>query len=198
MKKLPCRDCGAMILPTTAESTGGLCMACKQGIRAQLDQSRKFYESQKRYDPHRALWTSLVKRSSEEPTLSRWSTDERIYFCVSLLEGEIYNGGFDQFFTNSSGDYYHYARDGLIALKAVNSHSLLVQAAKMVFNGTEPPKDRTARLELLLQWADDPERHGALEQLDRQFWADPDNLADLLIRFANEKGLVTPFLDPPE
>ena len=31
VKKLPCTRCGAMILPRTAEQTGGLCMPCKQG-----------------------------------------------------------------------------------------------------------------------------------------------------------------------
>ena len=31
--RIPCNKCGSEILPTTAEATGGICMACKQGIR---------------------------------------------------------------------------------------------------------------------------------------------------------------------
>lgn len=31
--RVPCKSCGAEILPVTAEATGGICMACKQGIR---------------------------------------------------------------------------------------------------------------------------------------------------------------------
>ena len=31
--RIPCNTCGAEILPATAEATGGVCMACKQGIR---------------------------------------------------------------------------------------------------------------------------------------------------------------------
>jgi hypothetical protein len=196
MQKLPCRECGAMILPSTAESTGGLCMACKQGIKAQMDQSRKYYESLKQYDPHRELWVSLVNRSSDDSTLSKWSDDERTYFCVCLLEGEVYNGGFDQFFHNSSGDHYAFALAGLIELDATTSRRLLEQAAWVAFNGAQPPKDWQERKNLLLKF-DNDKRQGALDLLDKEFWDDTDRLGNLLTEFAEAKGLVQPFLNPP-
>jgi len=40
MSKSPCTKCGVMILTTTAEKTGGLCMPCKNGIRESLEESR--------------------------------------------------------------------------------------------------------------------------------------------------------------
>lgn len=53
--KIPCTACGAFILLTTAHATGGVCMACKQGIRARLkvkkspgpkpSESRRYYYS---------------------------------------------------------------------------------------------------------------------------------------------------------
>lgn len=171
-------------------------MACKQGIRAQMEQSRKYYEKLKQYDPCRALWESLVKRSCDDRSLSRWSDDERTYFCVCLLEGEVYNGGFDQFFTNSSGDYYAEALNGLAQLNATNSHRLLDQAAWVAFKGIQPPKDRQERQSLFFKFENDKQQ-AALDRLDRQFWDDPDHLGDLLNAFAKEKGLIEPFLDPP-
>jgi len=30
--KIPCKECSALILPSTGERTGGLCMPCKNGI----------------------------------------------------------------------------------------------------------------------------------------------------------------------
>lgn len=33
MSKVPCKRCGAMILPETAERTDGQCMPCKKGLR---------------------------------------------------------------------------------------------------------------------------------------------------------------------
>lgn len=70
MEKIPCKDCGALILPVTAENTGGICMACKQGIRADIEKSRAYYASLREYDPVQELWKSLVKKSSNEPNLS--------------------------------------------------------------------------------------------------------------------------------
>ena len=40
MSKSPCSKCGVMILTTTAEKTGGLCMPCKNGTRESLEESR--------------------------------------------------------------------------------------------------------------------------------------------------------------
>lgn len=37
MKKIPCEDCGALILPITAQNTGGLCMPCKKARRLRED-----------------------------------------------------------------------------------------------------------------------------------------------------------------
>jgi Domain of unknown function (DUF4375) len=185
-----------MILPSTAESTGGLCMPCKQGIRAQMEQSRKYHESLKQYNPYRELWLSLVKRSTDDRTLSKWSDDERTYFCVRLLEGEVYNGGFDQFFTNSSGEYYKVALNGLDQLNATNSHRLLEQAAWVAFKGMPPPKDRRERQSLIFKFEDDKQQ-AALDRLDKLFWDDPDHLGELLSEFAKVKGLIEPFLTPP-
>ena len=86
-----------MILPATAESTGGICMACKQGIRNDITAARVFHAKMKAYDPYRELWKSLVDRSSKDVRLAGWSSPEKAYFSVCLLEGEIYNGGFDQY-----------------------------------------------------------------------------------------------------
>lgn len=63
--KIPCKECKELILPTTAKKTGGICMACKQGIRESIEQSKKNYRRLKEYDPYRELWLYLVKKNSE-------------------------------------------------------------------------------------------------------------------------------------
>jgi hypothetical protein len=46
--RIPCDKCGAEILPTTAVATGGICMACKQGIRrGKVDRHGRSIEEQK-------------------------------------------------------------------------------------------------------------------------------------------------------
>lgn len=205
MEKIPCNECGALILPATAESTGGICMACKQGIRKSMDASRAYYESLKVYDPTRELWNSLVKRSSLDASLANLSPHEQRYFAVLLLEGEVYNGGFDQFFSNSSGDYYYIAVDGLAELGALSSLKFAREAADAIFGKRGPPVDRAERLRIMngktRQLSEVLTRYrqsSRLERLDEQFWEDPDQLADRLSAYAEQHGLIAPFMEGPK
>ena len=83
MEKIPCDECGALILPATAEETGGVCMACKRGIRQNIEASKEFYRKQKEYDPFRALWLSLVARVHDGADgFEGLSEDEKIYRAI--------------------------------------------------------------------------------------------------------------------
>lgn len=204
MSKIPCDKCGALILPATAEATGGMCMACKQGIREGMEASRAYYQKLKEYDPFRELWVSLVKRSTDNRELAGWSIEEKIYFSVCLMEGEVYNGGFDQYFTNSSGDYYAFALDGLEKMEAANSARILKEAARTMFGTDCPPDSQSERWRIMnsnvRRLAELVTRHHRSAQLDRlskDFYGDPDHLADRLTAFAEEHGLVAPFLKNP-
>lgn len=201
VSKIPCNECGALILPTTAESTGGVCMACKQGIRKSMEASRAYYARLKEYDPYRELWKSLVSRSSKDWSLGDLTRDERLYFAVGVLKGEVYNGGFDQFFWNSSGNFYQMALEGLEEIGATSSLDLTREAARTVFGRLDPPVDQEKRWRVLkskayrvLEFLTGNRKRSSLEALDKQFWSDPDNLNERLITYANERGLVTPFL----
>lgn len=204
MSKIPCDTCGALILPATAEKTGGICMACKQGIRESIEASRAYYQKMKEYDPFRELWVSLVKRSSDNPKLDAWSTEEKMYFSVCLMEGEIYNGGFDQYFTNSSGDYYRLALDGLEQMEATYSARLLKEAARAMFGTDYPPDSQSERWRVtnskvrrLTELVTRHHRSAQLERLDKRFYEDPDKLLDRLTVYAEVNGLVAPFLRSP-
>lgn len=39
--RIPCPKCGALILPTTATATGGVCMPCHKGIRQDIEAARQ-------------------------------------------------------------------------------------------------------------------------------------------------------------
>lgn len=192
--KIPCTQCGALILPATATKTGGLCMACKQGIRSQIEKSKKFYEESKKYDPYRELWASLVSRvHHSKDGVSDLTDDERLYYSVGLLDGEVYNGGFDQYFTNSSGDTYKYAIDGLLALRADESLNLLLRAKEVLFDDKEPHLDCEARRDYLRK-TEKEYTAKLLDELDKLYYKDPDGLGEKLNKFVDEKGLLKPFL----
>ena len=96
-------------------------MPCKTGTRETIEAGkRRILEERESEltDPLRRLWHDLVQRVHDTTDgFAALSETEKQYFAVSLLDGEIYNGGFDQFFFNHSGAYYRLLglRDGYIS-----------------------------------------------------------------------------------
>jgi hypothetical protein len=104
IERVPCAECGALILPSTAEETGGLCMPCKGGYRKDIEEGRRRIEEEKkrRDSPGDRFWRSLVDRVHRTPEGYGGLTEaEQVDFAVCVLEGEVYNGGFEQYFFNS-------------------------------------------------------------------------------------------------
>lgn len=196
--KIPCKNCNELILLTTAKKTGGVCMACKQGIRESIEHSKEFYRKQKEYDPYRELWISLVKKE-EENGFNSFTEEEKIYVSINVFDEEVYNGGIEQFFSNSSGELYSEVMKGLTLLNAKHSLLLLKQATKILFGEVEPPKDRVQRWEAMRQYPEDnvvkPEWYIELEKIDKKYWEDPDGLAVLLTDYAKNTGLIQPFIN---
>lgn len=114
------------------------------------------------------------------------SIHEKQYFAVSLLAGEIYNGGFDQYFHNSSGDYYNDAEQGLARMGKGNLVHLLQAAGKVAFGHARVPFNEEDR------WSEfKPQgESSALDLLDSQFAIHLEYLYQALERFALAEGLV--------
>jgi len=200
--RVPCKECGAEILPATAEATGGVCMACKQGIREGIERSKEYYKEQRKYSPARALWSSLVDRvHNTSEGFEGLSDDEKTYYAVGVLDGEVYNGGMHQFFWNSSGGVYESVVDGLLELKAHQALRLVTTAAGLLFDG-EVPRDRETRCNTIKEYPDDssapmPDWADKIEEISSAYCDDPDGIGDRLDAFAKEKGLIEPFEKPP-
>jgi hypothetical protein len=180
-----CTECGATMLAVTATRTGGLCMACKQGIRKSIEASKLYYEKERQPDPFKDYWIALVHRVHDTPDgFYRLPAQEQTYYSVCLLDREVYNGGMHQFFFNSSGDHYAEALRGLEELGAMRSHALLLAVCREFFPGGEPPRDTAARRAIL------PKPSHALDDIEREFCADPDNLGNRLRTYALDHQLV--------
>ncbi|PQJ37249.1 hypothetical protein BTO00_23470 [Vibrio campbellii] len=188
--KVPCRECEAMVLPSTAKRTGGLCMPCKNGTRKSMNAAKKRADKERELErtcPYRALWLDLVdKVYSQNSGFSSLSENEQLYYSVNVLSGEVYNGGFDQYFTNTSADNYRDAEYGLVRLGATNSIKLLRSAKEQLFGSNSVPKNQVERWELIQRL----NRHTDLDSLDTEFYKDLDDLDDKLETFALKVGLV--------
>jgi hypothetical protein len=189
-EKIACTDCGAMILPSTAARNGGVCMPCKTGTRKSIESSKKHYAQERELDrtcPFRALWRELVDRVHNRPGgFEAFSEAEKQYYAVRVLVGEVYNGGFDQYFHNSSANNYRYAELGLMRIGATDSLALLRTSKAVVFGDDSVPIEQSQRRMRLKSMGDLP----ALDLLDSKFWTDPDSLDTKLERFAYEEGMV--------
>ena len=194
--KLPCKECGALILPTTFEITGGVCMACKNGIRRNIEKSKQAAKKHStKPDPSRNLWVSLVNKvHGPGGDFKKLSHAEKIYFCVGMLEGEVYNGGFDQFFVNDSGSYYADTIKALEEIGAPQSLELLKQAKEILFHDRPVPFDTEERRKALPNYPTgnkpDPQWSKKLDRLDALFTQESDELARKLKKYAKDMGLL--------
>ncbi|MDR3157534.1 MAG: DMP19 family protein [Zoogloeaceae bacterium] len=104
---------------------------------------------------------------------------------------EVCNGGFDQYFHNSSGDYFDSAVEGLRTIGALESLRLLLAAKEVLFGDAAVPVD-TGDRRIFLAAADsetESNRDEALDALDRAFYEDPDKFADRMREFAKKHDL---------
>lgn len=113
-------------------------------------------------------------------------TPEDIVELVDVLEGEVTNGGFDQFFFNYSGDY---AIESIQALKEIgaNHTAELVQLACDRFPQGLPPIDISDRRTLLLESVS-PDSD-TFDDLDSRFYKYEDPLFDLIEKYKEKHSL---------
>ncbi len=168
-------------------------MPCKLGIRDSIEAGKKWNDEQREWDlhdPYRKLWLRLVHRVYETSGgFDRLSEPEKKYFAVISLEGEVFNGGFDQYFFNDSASYYIYAVLGLQEMGAIQSLTLLNNAKQCVFGNDVIPEHQAARRAILLNQTSSATTR-ILDQLDREFWKDPDGLLERSQAFATAHGFV--------
>ena len=192
-QRIPCSRCGELILPETATRNGGLCMPCKGNFREQIEAGKRRREQDRIYEqsPERKYWLDLVRRVYKTSQgFGGLSQAEKTYFAISCLIGEVYNGGFEQFFSNSSGELYALALGGLFELEAEASVALLEQAKELLFGHSPVPIDQARRQETMPTRTNEftPEWK-QLDVIDKAFYRDPDRLAERCKAYAIQHSL---------
>jgi hypothetical protein len=122
----------------------------------------------------------LWNKSKDDKNFESLNAFERNVLYVEMLEGQVNNGGFDQYFFNSSGKY---ALETLIALKEIKAPQMaeILNRAIKVFPVLPIPKETEQRRKHM---EDIPEN--VLEFwdiLDEEFYKYPENLAGLVIEY---------------
>ena len=111
---------------------------------------------------------------------SKLTDQQKLFYLNQNLEREINNGGFNQYFRNSSGDNSH---ETILSLKAIGADKTadILQKAIDQFPNKIVPKDRDERTEIVEQIEEEADE--VWNDLDQKFYEYEDDLNTLNIEF---------------
>jgi len=115
--------------------------------------------------------------------LDKLTEEQKLFFFNQNLEREVNNGGFNQFFNNSSGNFSHETISSLISIKAFKTVEILKEAIAQ-FPNNQVPKDFDDRIEIITQIEE--KANPIWEQLDQEFFKYTDNLNHLNMEFIKQ------------
>ena len=127
-----------------------------------------------------AMTEHLNNKTQYGDDMSVLSEAERIFYITQTLEMEVNNGGFSQFFYNSSGNFSNELVSAFTAIGA-NATAAVCQKAVAAF-GCDIPVDRNEREEMLDE-LESEEIDEILEECDGAFYDYEDNLNELNYNF---------------
>ena len=125
----------------------------------------------------------LNKISNYCVNIEKLNKSQRILIIIENLEREINNGGFNQFYFNSSGDFANETIECLKIVRAEKTAKIVEKANEQWENGIVP-QNRTERQITLEKNKNKTE--SIWEQCDNDFYEYQDNISELLIRFVKE------------
>jgi hypothetical protein len=105
---------------------------------------------------------------------------DKVFICVWSLEGEVNNGGFDQYYFNTSDDWAFDTPNALRTIGATQT-AAIVEHGNALFGDSGPSPDSTVRQDQLDGLSEASQN--ALNSLDDEFYRDTDNLSALLVAY---------------
>lgn len=123
-------------------------------------------------------WVCRKCKYGENMTLL--SPQERIFYVVQVLEAEVNNGGFSQFFYNSSGDFANELVDSFMSIGAEKIANICKKAIESFC--CEIPVNRDDR-EKFLDCSINDKINKIIEECDCEFCKYADNLEELNYNF---------------
>lgn len=133
-----------------------------------------------------AIDVYLNKKSNYGEKMEGLSESQKKFLIIENLEREINNGGFNQFYFNSSGDYSNETVNALITIKA-HKTAEIVKLANAQFFDSSVPKDRFERQKIVETI--DGSTADIWEKCDQDFYKYEDNIEVLLIEFVKTNSM---------
>ncbi len=138
--------------------------------------TKALYRFHRYNDLVRDPWNIIEQDGWEALTVA-----EKHICAIKELDGEVNNGGFAQYYFNSSGDHWEYAQQGLSAIGATQHHQVISATLKK-FGDSVPSADRDTRatqLAAIVRKQEDP----FSEQDGRWYKIEDENLDRLIFKY---------------
>lgn len=172
-----------LLVVVLAIAAGGCCLTAKTGDTSiQYDPPKRtieeIWEIEDQTDFVTAMLGHILEKCRYGDDMDKLSAPERVFFVTTLLEGEVNNGGFSQFFFNSSGDYANELVDAFTEIGAIKTAEICKKAVSVY--GEYVPTGRAEREDLLL---DNDAVEEILDECDNAFYEYEDDLITLYCEY---------------
>jgi Domain of unknown function (DUF4375) len=128
------------------------------------------------------LLSESEKTSFGKEDFFRQSVPQRVFSAIWAVESEVNNGGFSQYFLNSTGDSTWFVVQALETVGAPKTADICKRAIKTAFPSGLPESEDAIRSAA----ASFPDQVlAALGPLDQEFFSYPHNLANLLFSYVS-------------
>jgi hypothetical protein len=124
----------------------------------------------------------IGKKIPAKDNFSNLNEFEKTFIYIDVLEDNVTNGGFIQFFFNSSGQFAHEIFHAYLAIKAEITIDILTKAIHL-FPEMPVPKDPRIRQQILMQKDSNID---LWDTLDAEFYKYEDNIIELTLNYVRE------------
>jgi hypothetical protein len=124
----------------------------------------------------------IGKKIPVKDNFSNLNEFEKTFIYIDILEDNVTNGGFIQFFFNSSGQFAHEIFQAYLAIKAEITLDILTKAIHL-FPEMPVPKDSRIRQQILMEKDSNIDLWDAL---DLEFYKYEDNIIELTLNYVGE------------
>jgi hypothetical protein len=121
----------------------------------------------------------IGKKIPEKDNFSNLNEFEKTFIYLDVLEDSVSNGGFIQFFFNSSGQFVHEIFQAYLAIKAEHTVNILTKAIYL-FPVMPVPKNLRIRQQILME---KDANIDLWDDLDTQFYKYEDNIISLTLAY---------------
>ena len=141
-------------------------------------------------DNENQIYNKLLKRihqlSNYGQNLQRLTYSQRVVLYVANITREVNNGGFNQFYFNTSGNYAHETHEALLFIGA-NKTADILKRANDLWPDHMVPRDRDKRFEMLkVINKEDTNINELWNDLSELIWQNEERIPKLLIEYVKK------------